>query len=711
MQKLILGAALLCALIACGGSHASTSTSTAEASPAAVAVESTASPGDDATSPSDDAPSPSDEASAPVVTDEPSTAAVVPSAPASAATSVAVPAPTQNSNLLSFARGAVLRRWSVGASVNDGPGGLLAGGPWGLSPAFAGPAQMVFELPAIADITQIEMALNDAADPSASVGVAVATNDAQAFTDAGTLALTGSTDGKATLAGPFRARWIRFTFNRKPGAGLYVDSIAALGTIVIPPSSLAGRWALADSPTGVGDRIFTGTSGALAPDDRVVLHENEIATFETAGAFSGGACWKNQNVWRGTSANGSAQLSDGGALQVVANGSLLVGMAGGVPVVARHIARAASCDVAAVGSGSEIVVIKRIPAINGSEMNPKLVGDHRFRTVFLPGFQATELANASQAILAYDCAANDDLTPDQNTALLDFVSSGHVLVIRDADDCTSSDYRFIPYPFTTSASGANGQKGGTLVLADSSALGSNDPHDSARYVDTQAYLKNPSQQLGDTDIMQTNDTHWCGLMFAKNLKGTPGWVHAYARYGKGAFIYNGFDVDDLDAHIPQAETIAHLDYAYSPLTPLPCSAQVALNPAGPPHAAAQPKRSLATQLEHGGRARIYGIHFDVASARIQPQSEATIREIAEVLRTHPSWRMRVEGHTDSDGAAAENLALSLERARSVVGELAKRYKIASARLVAAGYGQTRPVASNASATGKALNRRVELVRL
>jgi outer membrane protein OmpA-like peptidoglycan-associated protein len=344
-------------------------------------------------------------------------------------------------------------------------------------------------------------------------------------------------------------------------------------------------------------------------------------------------------------------------------------------------------------------------------VNPKLVGNHHFHTVFLPGFQAADLTNASQALLAYDCAANDDLAPEQNKALLDFVSSGHVLVIRDADDCASSDYRFIPYPFTTSASGANGAKGGSLVLADSSGLGSSAPHDSTRYVDTQAYLSNPNQQLGDTDIMQTKDTHWCGLLFAKNLKGTSGWVHAYARYGKGIFLYNGFDVDDLDSHIPQAETIARLDYAYSPLTPLPCSAQVALNPSGPPHAAAQPKRSLATQLEQGGRARIYGIHFDVASSRIQSQSEATIREIADVLRTHPSWRMRVEGHTDSDGAAAENLALSLERARSVVGELARRYKIARARLVAAGYGQTRPVASNAAATGKALNRRVELVRL
>ena len=705
MQKLIFVAALFCMLNACSGSHAGTST--AENSPVAAAVASA----------TDSAPAAPADSSEPVISgsSEPDAASAPAAAPPTIAASAAAVAPvsasTQNLNMLSYARGAILRRWSVGASVNDGPGGLLAGGPWGLASAFVGSAQMVFEFPAIADITQIAMALSVAADPSARVRVAVASSDAQTFTDVGTIALRGTTDGKATLAGPFRARWIRFTFDRKPGAGLYVNSIVVLGNVVIPTSSLAGRWALADSPTAAGDRIFTGTNGALAPDDRIVAHENEIATFDADGAFAGGACWKNERVWRGPISAGSARLDNGGTLQVVANGSLLVGMANGLPIVARHLSHAASCDVAATGSGSEIVVIKRIPALDGNEMNPKLVGNHHFRTVFLPAFRSADLAHASQAMLAYDCAANDDLSPDQNTALLDFVSSGHVLVIRDADDCAASDYRFIPYPFTTSASGANGAKGGALVLADSSALGSSSPHDSTRYVDAQAYLANPNQQLGDTDIMQTKDTHWCGLLFAKNLKGTSGWVHAYARYGKGIFIYNGFDVDDLDSHIPQAETISHLEYVFSPRMPLPCSARVALNPSGPPHVAAQPKRSLATQLEHGGRARIYGVHFDVASARIQPQSEATIREIADLLRTHPSWRMRVEGHTDSDGGAADNLALSLERARSVVGELAKRYRIAPARLVAAGFGQTRPVASNVSAAGKALNRRVELVRL
>jgi outer membrane protein OmpA-like peptidoglycan-associated protein len=121
--------------------------------------------------------------------------------------------------------------------------------------------------------------------------------------------------------------------------------------------------------------------------------------------------------------------------------------------------------------------------------------------------------------------------------------------------------------------------------------------------------------------------------------------------------------------------------------------------------------ALAKELEQGGRARIYGIHFDVASDRIQPQSETTIREIANVLQLHPAWRMRVEGYTDSDGGAAYNVGLSNRRANAVVKDLVAHYGVGRGRLKAAGFGLTHPVASNATDAGKALNRRVELVRL
>jgi outer membrane protein OmpA-like peptidoglycan-associated protein len=111
------------------------------------------------------------------------------------------------------------------------------------------------------------------------------------------------------------------------------------------------------------------------------------------------------------------------------------------------------------------------------------------------------------------------------------------------------------------------------------------------------------------------------------------------------------------------------------------------------------------------RIRIYGIHFDYDSARIQPRSEPVIADIAALMKANPTWHFEVSGHTDSDGGAAYNLSLSQRRAQSVVNDLVTRYGIARSRLVAKGYGLTRPVATNATDAGKALNRRVELERL
>jgi outer membrane protein OmpA-like peptidoglycan-associated protein len=120
---------------------------------------------------------------------------------------------------------------------------------------------------------------------------------------------------------------------------------------------------------------------------------------------------------------------------------------------------------------------------------------------------------------------------------------------------------------------------------------------------------------------------------------------------------------------------------------------------------------IVKQLKVQRRIRLYGIHFDVDSARIQPRSEPVIAQVAEIMRENPQWRFRIEGHTDSDGGVAHNVVLSQHRAQSVIDDLVKRYHIARGRMVAAGYGLSRPVASNATEAGKALNRRVELVRL
>ena len=123
-----------------------------------------------------------------------------------------------------------------------------------------------------------------------------------------------------------------------------------------------------------------------------------------------------------------------------------------------------------------------------------------------------------------------------------------------------------------------------------------------------------------------------------------------------------------------------------------------------------PAARITTALEQSGRAEVYGIYFDVGSARIKPESERVLAEIAGALERHPAWSLGLEGHTDSVGGVEYNLDLSRQRAAAVRDALVSRYGVGAARLSPAGFGASRPKASNATLAGRARNRRVELVR-
>lgn len=102
------------------------------------------------------------------------------------------------------------------------------------------------------------------------------------------------------------------------------------------------------------------------------------------------------------------------------------------------------------------------------------------------------------------------------------------------------------------------------------------------------------------------------------------------------------------------------------------------------------------------------VFFDTAKATIKPESFGLLDETAQVLKDHPEvGKVVVEGHTDNVGKAAVNQKLSQGRAESVVKYLAGK-GVASSRLEAKGYGETKPVADNATAKGREANRRVEL---
>ncbi|MGO9084624.1 MAG: DUF4892 domain-containing protein [Terriglobales bacterium] len=120
--------------------------------------------------------------------------------------------------------------------------------------------------------------------------------------------------------------------------------------------------------------------------------------------------------------------------------------------------------------------------------------------------------------------------------------------------------------------------------------------------------------------------------------------------------------------------------------------------------------ALAGDITRTGHAAVYGIYFDTGKADVKPESDAALKEIAQMLQQSPALKVHIVGHTDNVGTLASNMDLSRRRADAVVQVLTAKYHIAAARLDAQGVGPLAPVASNESEDGKAKNRRVELVQ-
>lgn len=112
-----------------------------------------------------------------------------------------------------------------------------------------------------------------------------------------------------------------------------------------------------------------------------------------------------------------------------------------------------------------------------------------------------------------------------------------------------------------------------------------------------------------------------------------------------------------------------------------------------------------------GKLVSYGIYFDVNKDIVKPESYGTLKEIAKILNEVPEVRVKILGHTDADGLEAANLDLSERRAASVKAELVKLFGVNADRIETGGMGETQPMAPNDTPTNKALNRRVEFIKL
>jgi outer membrane protein OmpA-like peptidoglycan-associated protein len=120
---------------------------------------------------------------------------------------------------------------------------------------------------------------------------------------------------------------------------------------------------------------------------------------------------------------------------------------------------------------------------------------------------------------------------------------------------------------------------------------------------------------------------------------------------------------------------------------------------------------MRSKLITEGKLVSYGIYFDVNKDVVKPESYATLKGIADVLNENPGVRIHIDGFTDADGADAANMELSKRRSASVKNELVKNFGIDASRVEAGGLGETKPVAPNDTPANKALNRRVEFIKL
>lgn len=111
-----------------------------------------------------------------------------------------------------------------------------------------------------------------------------------------------------------------------------------------------------------------------------------------------------------------------------------------------------------------------------------------------------------------------------------------------------------------------------------------------------------------------------------------------------------------------------------------------------------------------GRFVTTGILFDVNSDNIKPESGVVLKEIAGVLQENPTVKIKIIGHTDSDGDAKANLTLSQKRALSVKSALINFYGIDTGRIETDGKGESEPLNKNTTPAEKAQNRRVEFIK-
>lgn len=199
------------------------------------------------------------------------------------------------------------------------------------------------------------------------------------------------------------------------------------------------------------------------------------------------------------------------------------------------------------GPGTQVAIVPDPSSTNGGTLPSSDAAYVNFTFTNLPWINVTagNLTSYHIVVLVIDAGAPTPLlAPQQVTDLNNWVYNGGKLIIYDSE-MSAIDYSWLPYPFTTSNPTAAGASGQPVTYMEDNTLGNSNPA-SYYYINTTQSGSNIwSDAIGDANVFVTFDTHWCGDIEAENVLETVGWVHTYAVYGDGLFIYNGLDIDPL----------------------------------------------------------------------------------------------------------------------------------------------------------------------
>jgi outer membrane protein OmpA-like peptidoglycan-associated protein len=103
------------------------------------------------------------------------------------------------------------------------------------------------------------------------------------------------------------------------------------------------------------------------------------------------------------------------------------------------------------------------------------------------------------------------------------------------------------------------------------------------------------------------------------------------------------------------------------------------------------------------------LSFDSGASQLKPETFDLLAKVEKAIDVFPRSELTIEGHTDAYGGDDSNQLLSQQRADSVQQYMVNAMRIPTYRLIAQGYGETRPVSSNETESGRAQNRRIDIV--